>query len=80
MKGKTRFSDWKIDGYTAVSPDGKYKLWIASGFMFFCDYHPHYPSVALLKGISIWQKYKIWREFCKERKYRASDFLTHSLY
>lgn len=34
---KTVFSDWKIDGYTAKSPDGKYELWIANGFTSFRD-------------------------------------------
>lgn len=75
---ETRFKDWKIDGYTAESPDGKYLLWIANGFSFFEDYRPHHPRVALLKGIGFWQKYKIWREFCKERNYRAKDFLLDS--
>lgn len=75
MEKETRFHDWKIDGYVAYSPDGKYAFWIANGFSFFRDYDPHFPRQTFLSGVGIWQRWKIWREFCRERKYRARDFL-----
>jgi hypothetical protein len=71
---KTRFNDWKIDGYFAESPDGKYRLWVASGFLFFSDNEAFYPRETLITGIRLWQKYKIWREFCRERRNRADKF------
>lgn len=73
---ETRFKSWKIDGYTAKSPCGKYELWIANGFMCFDDIGCHYPKKPLLFKINVFQKYKIWRELVKEIKLRASNFLN----
>lgn len=73
---QTVFSDWQIDGYHAISPDKKYNLWVASGFSFFRDDHAHSPRETLLAGLGMWERYKIWREFCKERRNRAHKFLS----
>lgn len=73
---KTIFNDWQIDGYRAKSPCGKFELWIASGFLFFSDYRPHFPKMTLLQGTSLWTRYRIWRQLCKEREQRALKALT----
>lgn len=71
---KTKFSDWRIDGYTAKSPDGLYELWIANGFLSFDDYYCHYPKQTLLTHVNIFQKYKLWKEIKKELKLRTKKF------
>lgn len=73
---ETIFKDWRIDGYTADSNDGKYRLWIANGFISFRDCDCHFPRQSLLVGIGIFKRYKIWRQLVKERKLRANDFLS----
>lgn len=73
---KTKFSDWKIDGYTANSPDEKYQIWVANGFLFFNDYHAHFPRETLLAGVGFFTRYKLWRELCKERNLRAKQWFT----
>ena len=70
------FKDWKIDGYTAKSPDGKYELWVGNGFWFFDDHNPNFPKETLLKGISFISRYKIWKQLCEERNNRAKNFLS----
>lgn len=72
---KTMFKNWTIDGYTAKSPDRKFELWIGNGFLSFRDHDSHYPKITLLQGASLWTRYKIWREFCKEREKRALEAL-----
>ena len=59
---KTRFSEWKIDGYKAQSPDNKYCLWVANGFLSFNDYDTFSPRESLLKGLSFFERWKIWKE------------------
>lgn len=71
---ETVFKNWKIDGYKAVSNDGRYNLWIANGFFFFEDIDAHFPREPLLKGVNILTRYKIWRELCRERSLRAKSF------
>lgn len=69
------FSDWKIDGYKAESPDDKYCLWIANGFLGFKDYDTFSPREPLLKGVNFLVKYKIWRALRSEMRCRAKEVL-----
>lgn len=73
----SKLQGWKIDGYRAVSEDGKYALWIANGFLYFKDHEPHYPRHTLLAGASLIDKYKLWREIKRERKHRLKSFLDN---
>lgn len=73
---ETMFHDWTIDGYTAMSPDGKFRLWIANGFLYFHDRDAHYPRMTLLKGVNIWTRWLIWQEFCEERQRRTEAVLN----
>lgn len=64
-----RFKDWTVTKYTATSPNGKCILWVAGGFLFFKDNGD--AQNAVLIGLSLWQKWKVWRELKKEMTERA---------
>lgn len=72
----SKIDSWKIDGYTAKSPDGQYELWIANGFISFTDYSPHFPKQTLVEGAGLFNRYKLWREIKRVRKQRLKDFLA----
>lgn len=67
------FESWHIDRYRALSPDGKYRFWIASGLIFFRD---DGGEEQLLNLLSFWQKWKVWRALKKEMEMRVSELLS----
>jgi hypothetical protein len=75
------FREWEIDHYHArlylseddAKPLGlrgqpRASLWIANGFSFFKDDSGHPP---FLTGMSMWQRWLLWRELVRERRRRA---------
>lgn len=70
---KKPFKDWTITFYTATSPDMKYQLWIASGFLGFSDSDE--AKEHLLSVVGIWHRWRLWRELKKEMISRIDKIL-----
>lgn len=65
------FSDWEI-GYSRLYKD-KYCLLIGCGFLSFGD-DMYESRTAFLYGLSIWDKWLLWREFRREMKRRLKRY------
>lgn len=72
---ETKFKDWSINAHKAMSQDGQRCLWVGNGFMGFADYS-HDAKVAMIVGLSKWDRYRLWRELRREMKNRLNAFLT----
>lgn len=68
------FKNWIIDRYVATSPCGKYRLWVADGWLFFYDYETENPFI---DGLSLFDNYWVWRKLKKEMRLRAKEVLQY---
>ena len=67
LKYNKMFCDWSIDNYCLKSPCNKYSLWVANGASAFKDYNGY----TFLRGLSFYNKAKLWTFYKKELKIRS---------
>lgn len=63
------FADWAFRAHTIER--GPYRLWIANGFMNFRDWKDGH-GAPFLCGVSLWARWRIWREYTREVRRRAA--------
>jgi hypothetical protein len=68
------FKNWTTTPYCVISPDAKYCLWIANGFLSFKDYN-HHQGERFLFGMNIYQRWRVWRLLKQEINSRAFEYL-----
>lgn len=62
---------WIFDKFCISSPDKKYCLWVANGFTYFEDHFRTYEENDLLSLLTLWQRYKFWRMYKREKRLRS---------
>lgn len=74
MKYDGFFADFELDYYHARNKAIGLCFWTANGFIFFrddcpigesCDFKP------FLRGLNLWQRWRLWREYKRELLRRA---------